>query len=356
MSTRQSRTTKSPRRQTTTADMHDIDVAIIGGGAAGLACATRILADRPATRLAIFERDCELGGILLQCIHSGFGLSYLGQELTGPEYRTIVLDRTPLDRCQVRLETHVTHIGPDRTVHSLGAAGPETWTCRHVVLATGAREVPFGALAIPSRRPAGIFTAGEAQYLINRQGLMPGRRAVILGAGDIGLIMSRRFIFEGLEVAAVVERQAIPGGMPRNVQTCVHDFDVPLLTGASIVAVHGERRVTGVTVATVTSDGTPRRDVPLRQMACDTLLVAVGLLPEIDLAIELGARRQGRRLETADDGPTGAGRSSVPWLSVCGNARQIHPIVDDVSREGEAVGATVARELSNIASIQGDRE
>lgn len=314
----------------------ETDIAIVGGGAAGIAAATRLSSFDRSSRIMLFERDDALGGILRQCIHTGFGVEYFGSEMTGPEYAEKALSRFPADRIDVRLDTHVTALHHDRRLSAVGPEGAFDVRFRDVILATGSREIPFGSLGIPSSRPAGIFGAGEAQYLINRLGIMPGKRAVILGAGDIGLIMCRRFLFEGLEVAAVVEAGPKPGGVVRNVQTCVRDYGVPLLTSSTVVAVHGDRRVEAVTVATVDDS---RHPIPgtFRKIECDTLLVAVGLVPEVDLALDLGIPREGRGLACNNVGST-----PLPWLWVCGNAAQIHPIVDAVSREAEAVAEALS--------------
>ncbi len=309
----------------------ETDIAIVGGGAAGIAAATRLRSFDQSSRIMLLERDDALGGILRQCIHTGFGVEYFGAELTGPEYAAKALSRFPADRIDVRLNTHVTALHHDRRLSAAGPEGGYDVRFRNLILATGSREIPFGSLGIPSARPAGIFGAGEAQYLINRLGIMPGRRAVILGAGDIGLIMCRRFLFEGLDVAAVVEAGPRPGGVIRNVQTCVRDYGVPLLTSSTLIAVHGNSHVEAVTIASL--DDT-RRPIPntLRRIACDTLLVAVGLVPEVDLAHDLGLPREGRGLAC-----TSEGRTALPWLRVCGNSARIHPIVDAVSREAESV-------------------
>lgn len=310
---------------------HETDIAIVGGGAAGIAAATRLRSFDQSSRIMLFERDDALGGILRQCIHTGFGVEYFGTEMTGPEYAAKALARFPADRLDVRLDTHVTALHSDRRLSAVGPEGTFDVRFRDVILATGSREIPFGSLGIPSARPSGIFGAGEAQYLINRLGIMPGRRAVILGAGDIGLIMCRRFLFEGLEIAAVVEAGSKPSGAIRNIQTCVRDFGVPLLTASTVIAVHGNRRVEAVTVASVDD---ARRPVPgtFRRIECDTLLVAVGLVPEVDLALDLGISREGRGLACS-----GEGKTALPWLWVCGNSARIHPIVDAVSQEAESV-------------------
>lgn len=319
----------------------EADIVIVGGGAAGIAAATRLRSFDTSSRIMLLERDDALGGILRQCIHTGFGVEYFGAELTGPEYAAKALSRFPADRIDVRLNTHVTSLHHDRRLSAVGPEGGYDVRFQNLILATGSREIPFGSLRIPSARPAGIFGAGEAQYLINRLGIMPGRRAVILGAGDIGLIMCRRFLFEGLDVAAVVEAGPKPGGVIRNVQTCVRDYGIPLLTSSTVIAVHGTSHVEAVTVASL--DDT-RRPIPntLRHIACNTLLVAVGLVPEVDLALDLGLPKEGRGLAC-----TSEGRTALTWLWVCGNSARIHPIVDAVSREAEYVANVLCEKPGN---------
>ena len=238
------------------------------------------------------------------------------------------------------MSTSVTSISPSKTVvFSNSTEKNKKIAFERLILATGSREKPFGALGIPSDRPAGIYGAGEAQYLVNRMGLIPGKRFVILGAGDIGLIMARRVIYEGLELNAVIELEKKAGGVLRNVQTCIHDYSIPLITSSTIVKVHGKKRVTGVTVAKVNDDFSPDFS-QTTDFECDTLLTSVGLLPEIELCDNLELEKTASGNISVDSN----GRSSIPWLYVCGNASKIHPIVDKVSLEGEKVAIGISNE------------
>lgn len=316
------------------------DFIIIGGGAAGIAAAQKLVDLFPNKQIALFERDASLGGILQQCLHTGFGLEYFKQEYSGPEYADKIISHKNLNEIDIFLNTSVTEIlSTKHIICSSKVEKDKKYSFDRLILATGSREIPFGRLGIPSSRPAGIFGAGEAQYLVNRMGIIPGKEVVILGAGDIGLIMSRRLIFEGIEVKAIVELKETPGGVLRNVQTCVHDFNVPLLTSSTIVKVHGKNRVTGVTIAEVNEDFSPNFS-QTSFYKCDTLLTSVGLVPEIDLCDNLNLENKQHGQINTDS----FGKTSIPWLYVCGNASSIHPIVDKVSFEGEKVAQGILNE------------
>ncbi len=308
--------------------------AIIGAGAAGMAAADEISRSSPDSSCIIIERDSQPGGILLQCIHTGFGLQYFKKELTGPEYAVAAfrkLQSAGKNNLEFRFNTTAIAVEKNKTLICSDRQGQFKISCEILIIATGSREIPFGALGIPSHRPAGIFGAGEAQLLINRHAMQPGRTGVILGAGDIGLIMARRLIYEGIQVAAVIELKKEPGGVKRNIQTCIEDLGIQLLTSSTIVRVHGKNRVEGVTVARVDESGQPQFN-ETRFVACDFLLTAVGLMPEIQLARDAGACSLNGHLQINENG-----RSNLQWLYACGNAAKIFPIVDEVSISSEKV-------------------
>ena len=283
--------------------MKHVQLAIIGGGPAGLAAAA---AARKAggEDLLIIERDRELGGILNQCIHAGFGLHTFSRELTGPEYARRFADQVRELNIPYLLNTMVLDLSPDRVLTLTGReTGLVQLDADAVILAMGCRERPRGALNIPGCRPAGIYSAGTAQRLVNMEGLMPGRDVVILGSGDIGLIMARRMTLEGAKVHAVAEVMPYSGGLKRNIVQCLEDFGIPLYLSTTVVDIHGRERLEGVTLAQV--DGN-RRPIPgtERDIPCDTLLLSVGLLPENELSQQAGVR-----LDAVTGGAGGGGRS-----------------------------------------------
>lgn len=318
--------------------MRTTDIVIIGGGPAGLAAA---LAAREAgvTDLLILERGNELGGILNQCIHSGFGLHTFREELTGPEYAARYMDRVLAENIPFRLGAMAIRITADRRVTYISREeGLETVQARAVVLAMGCRERPRGALSIPGSRPAGIYTAGAAQRLMNIDGYRVGREAVILGSGDIGLIMARRLTLEGARVKLVAELMPYSGGLKRNIVQCLDDFGIPLKLSHTVVDIHGRDRVEAVTVAAV--DG-QRRPIPgtEERVPCDTLLLSVGLLPENELTREAGAA-----MCAATGGPVVSDRleTDLPGIFACGNVLHVHDLVDYVSQEAALAGESAA--------------
>lgn len=290
--------------------------------------------------ILILERDGELGGILRQCIHNGFGLHRFGEELTGPEYAYRFIDRVQAQRIGVLLNTTVCRVHPDRTVIAMSP----TRGCMHIragalILAMGCRERPRGALSIAGSRPAGILTAGTAQKFVNRMGYLPGKRVVILGSGDIGLIMARRMTLEGAKVEAVCELMPYSGGLARNIEQCLHDFDIPLKLSHTVTQIHGRERITGVTVSAV--DG---RRMPIagteQRIPCDTLLLSCGLLPENELSCGAGIpldRVTGGALVSADR------QTRIPGIFACGNVLHVHDLVDFVSDEAQIAGEAAAR-------------
>jgi len=316
-----------------------VDVAVIGAGPAGLAAAVAAR-EQGAERVVIVERAERLGGLLPQCIHNGFGLLYFGEDLTGPEYERIFIQRARKAGVESRLESMVLDISPDLEITAASSRhGYAKIKAGAVVLAMGCREKARGALGIPGGRPAGILTAGTCQRYVNMEGFIPGRRFVILGSGDIGMIMARRLTLEGARVEAVVEIMPWPGCLVRNEVQCLHDFGIPLLLEHTVTFIHGETRIQGVTVSRVDGE---RRPVPgtERFIPCDCLLISAGLIPENELSV-----RAGVKLDPATGGPlVDENRQTVvPGVFAGGNVVQVHDLVDWVSWEAEAAGRNAAR-------------
>jgi len=321
------------------------DVVVIGGGPAGLAAAVAAK-QAGAGRVLIIERDVRLGGILPQCIHTGFGVRWFGEELTGPEYAGRFVEQAKSAGVEFMLETMVLEVTPDLRVLAVSPRdGLVVVECGAIVLAMGCRERPRGALAIPGTRPAGIFTAGTAQRLVNIEGVLPGRRAVILGSGDVGLIMARRLTLEGVKVEAVVEIMTYPGGLARNIQQCLRDFDIPLYLGHTVSRIHGRDRLEGVSVAPVDDAWVPITEKEWF-IPCDTLLLSVGLIPENELSAACGIE-----LDPATGGPivTDEMETSVPGIFACGNVVHVHDLVDHVTEDGMVAGAAAAARAAGRA-------
>ena len=317
--------------------MKNADLVIIGGGPAGLAAAIEARR-RGVENLLILERDSELGGILNQCIHNGFGLHTFKEELTGPEYAARFIQQAQELGIPCKLDTMVLDLAADKTVTSMNRTdGLFQLHPKAVVLAMGCRERPRGALNIPGYRPAGIFTAGTAQRLVNMEGYLPGRKVVILGSGDIGLIMARRMTLEGAEVQVVAELMPYSGGLKRNIVQCLDDYGIPLKLSHTVVDIQGKERVEGVTLARVENG----RPVPGTEehYDCDTLLLSCGLLPENELS-----RAAGVRLSPVTGGPAVNERleTSIPGVFAAGNVLHVHDLVDYVSEEAGAAGAHAA--------------
>jgi len=316
----------------------DVDVAVIGGGAAGLAAAIRAR-ETGAERVTILDRNSELGGILPQCIHTGFGLHHFRENLTGPEYIARFIERARNLKIECKLDTMVLRVTPEKEVVAVNSRdGLMTLKSGAIVLAMGCRERPRGALGIPGTRPAGIFTAGTAQRLMDIEGYLPGKRIVILGSGDVGLIMARRFAMEGAKVEAVVEIMPYPGGLSRNLVQCLEGFQIPLLLEHTITFIHGADRVEAVTIARVDEGGSPISGTE-RTIRCDTLILSVGLIPENELSEAAGIV-----LDTATGGPFVNERmeTSIPGIFACGNVVHVHDLVDYVTEMGELAGESAA--------------
>ena len=318
--------------------MRTADLVIIGGGPAGMAAAVSAY-DAGVRDILILERDAALGGILQQCIHNGFGLHRFGEELTGPEYAERYAAQVEERQIACCFNTMVLDITPDKRVTAMNAQqGVFTVQAGAVILAMGCRERSRGALNIPGSRPAGIYTAGTAQRFVNLKGLMPGKKAVILGSGDIGLIMARRMTLEGAEVKMVCELMPYSGGLNRNIVQCLEDFDIPLRLSHTVSRIHGADRVTGVTVSRVDENG---RIIPGtgEYVACDTLLLSCGLIPENELA-----RQMGLPMDPVTGGAVVSERreTAVPGVFACGNVLHVHDLVDYVSEEAALAGRAAA--------------
>ena len=312
-------------------------IVIIGGGPAGLSAAISAR-ENGAEDILILERDKELGGILNQCIHNGFGLHTFKEELTGPEYAGRFIEKVKELGIEYRLNTMVLDISPEKVVTAINDEdGIFMIKADAVILSMGCRERPRGALNIPGTRPSGIFSAGTAQRLVNREGFMPGKKVVILGSGDIGLIMARRMTLEGAEVKAVAELMPYSGGLKRNIVQCLNDYNIPLLLSHTVTEIKGKDRVEGVVISEV-RDGKP---VPGTEVLyeCDTLLLSVGLLPENELS-----KTAGVELSRVTNGPVvnESFETNIEGIFACGNVLHVHDLVDYVSEEAANAGRHAA--------------
>ena len=315
------------------------DIVVVGAGPAGMAAALAAL-DSGVERVLMVDREAEPGGILNQCIHNGFGLHHFGEELTGPEYAQRFLTDLLDHNIDIATNCYVLDISPDRMVSLMSPDfGVRHIEAGAVVLAMGARERTRGAIRIPGSRPAGVMTAGLAQKFVNQLGQLPGKKVVILGSGDIGLIMARRLTLEGIEVPGVFEILPHANGLSRNLVQCLHDFDIPLHLSTTVVEIQGRDRVESVTVAPV--DDQRRPDLSrIRTIACDTLLVSIGLIPENELSNKLGLL-----IDPTTSGPVVSStmETSRPGVFAAGNVVHIHDLVDFVSQESTIAGQNAAR-------------
>ncbi len=327
--------------------MRRVDVAVIGGGPAGMsaACAAK---EAGAESVLVIERDKYLGGILGQCIHNGFGLHRFGEELTGPEYAERYERFVEELNIDVLTDTMVMDLSGDKVITCVNEVeGRFTVEAKAVVLAMGCRERPRGALNVPGERPAGVITAGTAQKFVNIKGYMPGKEIVILGSGDIGLIMARRMTLEGAKVKAVCEIMKDSGGLTRNIVQCLRDFEIPLKLHHTVTNIHGRDRVEGVTISQVDDDLKPLAGTE-EYIPCDTLMLSVGLIPENELSkkagVEIDPKTKGPVLDENKE-------TSVKGIFACGNVTKVHELVDFVSAEGEIAGRSAAKHAMGLAQV-----
>ena len=317
------------------------DLVIIGGGPAGMAAAVSAY-EAGVRDILILERDNALGGILRQCIHNGFGLHRFGEELTGPEYAARYEEKVRELEIPFMLDTMVIEVSSDKTVTAMNREnGIFTIEAGAIILAMGCRERPKGALNIAGTRPAGIFTAGTAQKFVNMKGYMPGREVVILGSGDIGLIMARRMTLEGAKVKAVCELMPYSGGLARNIEQCLNDFNIPLRLSHTVVNIHGKERLEGVTIARVDENRRPIQESE-EYISCDTLLLSCGLIPENELT-----KSAGINLDRITNGAVvdGDRETEIEGIFACGNVLHVHDLVDYVSEESAIAGKAAAKHI-----------
>lgn len=308
------------------------DVVIIGGGPAGMAAALK--SSEQGAKVIIIERDMELGGILQQCIHNGFGLKYFKEELTGPEYAQRFINKLKETNIEVLLQSMVIHMNSKHRLTVINSKrGLMYIDAKSIVLAMGCRERTRGAINIPGTRPAGIFPAGQAQRFINMEGYIPGHRVLILGSGDIGMIMARRCMLEGMKVLGVAEVLPYPSGLVRNRVQCLDDYNIPLFLRHTIIDIRGKDRVEGATIAQIDDRWRPIPGTE-KYFDCDTILFSVGLIPENELSVEAG-------VEMANNGGPKVDeflQTTLPGIFACGNVLQVHDLVDWVTEEAELAG------------------
>lgn len=320
----------------------ETDVAIIGGGPAGMAAA--LAAHKEGVKVTIVERDFELGGILQQCIHNGFGLRYFKKELTGPEYAQRFIDEIKKKDINILLDSMVIDLSPDKTITALNSEkGMIKVKAKSVILGMGCRERTRGAINIPGTRPAGVYSAGTAQRLINMEGFLPGKRVVILGSGDIGLIMARRFTLEGMKVLCVSEILPFCSGLIRNFVQCLQDYDIPLYLSHTITAIKGKDRVEEVVISEVDERWMPIMGSE-KVFKCDTVLFSVGLIPENEISEKAGVKLDRTNGPSVNEFL----ETNISGIFASGNVLQVHDLVDWVTLEAERAGKHAADYAKNI--------
>lgn len=334
MDEQMNKNTDTPTNQIRT---ESVDVLIVGGGPAGLAAAVQLY-HRGIRSILIVEREKQLGGILRQCIHDGFGLTRFKTTLSGPEYAKRFIDEVNELQIPYITDAAVLEVTDTKLVTAATRDGLRQWKAGAVILTMGCRERTRGALGIPGERPTGVFTAGVAQAYINLYNIMPAREVVILGSGDIGMIMARRLTLEGAHVQAVFEIQPYPSGLPRNIEQCLNDYNIPLYLSHTVTAIHGNKRLTGVTISRVDEHFKPIPGTE-KEYSCDTLILSVGLIPENELSLDAGVTLDGRTKGALVDEYF---QTNVEGIFAAGNVLHVHDLVDFVSREAERLGDAAA--------------